>query len=333
MPPDVLAGVFAARSDAENQELDLASQAEMLQRARAAVRFLMGAWDAESGAMPFEISPARFSYFFDCGIIARGLLAVWRATGDAECLDCARRVGDSMARDFRAAGREFHPVLALPGKAPMERDPSRWSRSPGCYQLKAGMAWWDLWEATGDPRYRELYEGLREESLRTERDFLPGHAESRKVVDRLHAYLYFLEGLLPVPGAALEAGIARVAALVRELAPEFERSDVYAQLLRIRVMADAAGAAALDRTAAQWEAERLVEFAASSDDARVDGGFYFGRTSSCLAGRPSESPAGRPSECPASTWEPYINPVSAAFALQALALWSGAAQADRHLLI
>jgi hypothetical protein len=45
----------------------------------------------------------------------------------------------------------------------------------------------------------------------------------------------------------------------------------------------------------------------------VDGGFYFGRS------------AGR--------WEPYINPVSTAFALQALALWSGAARADRHLLI
>jgi hypothetical protein len=78
-------------------------------------------------------------------------------------------------------------------------------------------------------------------------------------------------------------------------------------LLRIRVFADAVGVAPLDRTAAQWEAERLAEFAAE------DGGFYFGSS--------------------AGTWEPYINPVSAAFALQALALWSGDAQADRHLLI
>jgi len=284
------------------------SGVRMLERARAAARFLTGAWDAESGAMPFEIDPAQFTYFFDCGIVVRGLLAVWRATGDAECLDCARRVGDSMMRDFRAPDGEFHPILALPGKYPIARDPLRWSRSPGCYQLKAGMAWWDLWEATGDACYRELYEGMREVSLRTERDFLPGHTERRKVVDRLHAYLYFLEGLLPMPCAeAIGGGIARVAALVRELAPEFERSDVYAQLLRIRVFADAVGVAPLDRTAAQWEAERLAEFAAE------DGGFYFGRS--------------------AGTWEPYINPVSAAFALQALALWSGDAQADRHLLI
>ena len=32
-------------------------------------------------------------------------------------------------------------------------------------------------------------------------------------------------------------------------------------------------------------------------------------------------------------WEPYINPVSTAFALQTLAVWSGAAPPDRHLLI
>ncbi len=100
---------------------------------------------------------------------------------------------------------------------------------------------------------------------------------------------------------------------MRELAPEFERSDVYAQLLRIRLYADAAGVEKLDRAAAEWEAGRLVEFAASAEDPRVDGGFYFGRAG--------------------DRWEPFINPVSAAFALQALALWSGAVPADRHLLI
>ena len=69
----------------------------------------------------------------------------------------------------------------------------------------------------------------------------------------------------------------------------------------------------MDRAAAQWEAERLLEFTAASDDPRIDGGFYFGRAG--------------------SQWEPYINPVSAGFALQALAIWNGDAEADRHLLI
>src|SRR5205085_1795099 len=67
-----------------------------LERAVAAARFLTRtAWDAASGAMPYEIGPPAFTYFFDCGIIARGLVAVWRATGDAEFLDRAVAVGRS----------------------------------------------------------------------------------------------------------------------------------------------------------------------------------------------------------------------------------------------
>jgi hypothetical protein len=300
----------------------LTADERYLDRARAAARFLTRAWDAAIQSMPFEIAPAEFTYFFDCGIVVRGLLSAWRATGDEEFLDCARAAGESMARDFAAPDGQFHPILELPEKGPLDRDPKRWSRSPGCYQLKAGMAWWDLWEITGDARYRQLYEGLLEDSLRTCADFLPGHADHRKVVDRLHAFLYFLEGLLPMAASAataLCAGIDRVARHLRSLAPEFERSDVYAQLLRIRLYADWAGAVPLDRAAAECEAGKLREFAAPvagpppGNDLRIAGGFYFGRTG--------------------GTWEPYINPVSTAFALQALALWEGSAQPHRHLLI
>jgi len=289
-----------------------------LDRARITARFLTHAWNAVMRAMPFELAPAEFTYFFDCGIVVRGLLSAWRATGEAEFLECAGAVGDSMARDFAAADGRFHPIVSLPEKRPLEWDPLHWSRSPGCYQLKAGMAWWDLWEITGDTRYRRLYHGLLDHSLRTWSGFLPGHPDRRKQVDRLHAFLYFLEGLLPVAGepphaAVLGEGIRRVERYLRDPAVEFERSDVYAQLLRVRLYAGWAGAAPLDRAAAQWEAEKLREFAASGDDPRVAGGFYFGRT--------------------AGVWEPYINPVSTAFALQALALWERPGQAHRHLLI
>jgi hypothetical protein len=113
----------------------------------------------------------------------------------------------------------------------------------------------------------------------------------------------------PHCATAIREGIARVAGYLREIAPEFERSDVYAQLLRLRMCA--AEIASLDRAAAHEEAERLAAFQAVSADPRVDGGFYFGRA--------------------AGAFLPYINPVSTAFALQALALWDGAAY--RHLLI
>jgi len=129
----------------------------------------------------------------------------------------------------------------------------------------------------------------------------------------LHAFLYFLEGLLPEAGgpadpgkaercrAAMCDGIRKVACHLEQTASAFERSDVYAQLLRIRVFADWAGIVPLDEAAARREATTLAGFQATSDDRRIDGGFYFGRKG--------------------GAWLPYINPVSTAFAAQALTLW------------
>ena len=301
--------------------------ARYLERAVAAARFLTRtAWDSASATMPFEIDPPALTYFFDCGIVVRGLVSVWRATADAEYLDVAAALGKAMVRDFASPDGSFHPILSLPDKRPLEAEAGRWSRSPGCYQLKAAMAWWDLLEATADEHFREPYERMLDYSLGACADFLPGHAERPKVMDRLHAFLYFLEGLLPhasgpgVPGrcaAAIREGIGRAAQQLREIAPEFERSDVYAQLLRMRLYADRAGALPLDHAAAQFEAEKLAQFQIAGSDPSTSGGFYFGRK--------------------AGAWLPYVSPVSSAFALQALELWdecrTGKARVFRHLLI
>jgi hypothetical protein len=298
-----------------------------LDRAVSAARFLTrAAWDSASRTIPFEMDPPAFTYFFDCGIVVRGLLSAWRASGEQEFLDVAAALGQSMARDFASTNGVYHPILSLPDKRPLEREAGRWSRCPGCYQLKSAMAWWDLLEATGDTQFREPYERVLEYSLGACDGFLPGHPDRLKVMDRLHAFLYFLEGLLPRAGgpgmagpcaAAIRDGIGRTAHHLHEIAPEFERSDVYAQLLRIRLYADWAGAAPLDRVAARFEAERLAGFQVSGSDPRTGGGFYFGRK--------------------AGAWLPYLNPVSAAFALQALELWDRCrgegAQTHRHLLI
>jgi len=296
--------------------------ARYLDRATAAGRFLAAAWDPASQTMPFEIEPAAFAYFFDCGIVVRGLLAGWRATGEPEFLDIAVAAGQSMARDFATLAGDFCPILALPAKTPLPRDPLRWSRTATCYQLKSAMAWCDLFEATGETRFLEPYDLVLEASLRTYHDFLPGHPERPKVMDRLHAFCYFLEGLLPRAGdlrcaAALRDGMASVACHLRAIAPEFERSDVYAQLLRIRLYADWLGVAPLDVPSAQFEADRLAAFHAVDSDPRRNGGYWFGRRNGQTL--------------------PFINPVSAAFACQALELWetsrAGGAQAHRHLLI
>ena len=281
---------------------------EYFNRALAAARFLTrSAWDGH--ALPFEFSPGpdgRFTYFFDTGIVVRALLAAHAATNDPVYQSTAETLGRNMARDFHNHNGDYHPVLALPGKEAVLHEPGRWSRTPGCYQLKAALGWWNLFEATGDPSFRKLYENVLHTSLETWDSFLPGHPDRAKVVDRLHAFLYFLEGMLPRVNlkrcaTTIRAGIARVSEIARDAAPEFERSDVYAQLLRVRIYAHQAGAARLDVTAAAREAAILTGFQTSSEDPRIDGGFYFGRK--------------------AGVWLPYVNPVSTAFAVQALDLW------------
>jgi hypothetical protein len=268
---------------------------------------------------PFECESA-FAYFFDCGIIIRGLLGAWRATNETEFLDVAVESGRAMLADFRDAST-IHPILALPDKHALPYQP-RWSASPGCYQLKAAMAWYELFERTGEKDFLNGYEDAVGAALLNERSFLPGDANCEKVMDRLHAYTYFLEGLFPVLNradcaTAFAAGLKRAAGYLREIAPQFVRSDVYAQILRARLYGESAGVVPLDCDAAAEEALGAAAFRLESEDPRIEGGFGFGRKNGELL--------------------PFVNPVSTAFAVQALALWSdrneNVLKASRQILI
>lgn len=288
----------------------LNGERKYLDAAVEAGRFLTRkAWDSALGVFPFEHSesetvPRAASYFFDNGIILRALLGLARASGEGEFQQAAGRCARSMAKDFDA-GRDFHPILALPEKQALERE-NQWSRNSGCYQLKAALGWLEFDEQTGQREYRRFYEKVLEYSLATHDSFLPGDPRQEKVMDRLHAYSYFLEGLLPVVGrpecaAALAGGIAKAASLLREIAPVFARSDVYAQVLRVRLHADRLGAVPLDRSAAQEEARAIESFQIAGGEPRLRGGFHFGRKAAEMLS--------------------YVNPVSTGFCLQALAQW------------
>jgi hypothetical protein len=262
---------------------------EFLDAAKRAARFLTRtAWDARLGVMPFEIDPAALTYFFDCGIIARGLLALWRITGECELLDASVGIGHSMARDFARPEGGYWPVLSLPGKTPLELDASRWSRGAGCYQLKSAVAWRELAAITGEAHWSDLYAEALREALRDHEGYLPGHRQPHQVMDRLHPYLYFLEALLPHPQHAelISRGAKTVRDLFYQIAPQFERADVAAQLLRVQC---AAGVA---------ESECAATATLVRGFQREDGGYYFGRKG--------------------AEWIPHVSPVPAAFAMQAL---------------
>jgi len=284
-----------------------------LDAAQRTAAFLISAWDKELRMFPFEWpSPSaeceHRAYFFDTGIIIRGLLAVWRETGDERLPDVARMAAHGMLEGFRADG-DYHPILTLPDKTPLPRT-DKWSRSVGCYQLKAAMAWWDVAEITGDAALRDAYLEMVHDAVAKHACFLRGAAGPYDVMDRLHAYAYFLEGLLPVierPECrqAFSQGLVSMERAYDETAAKFVRADVCAQLLRARLFLNA-GTGGEDR-------RRYIDFQAQSDDPRLDGGFYFGRRDGKIS--------------------PQVNPVSTAFAVQALEMQSRGEVPCRKMLI
>jgi hypothetical protein len=279
---------------------------EYLDAAVRAGRYLTHeVWDPSASTFPFEPGSDR-AYFFDIGIIVRGLLAVWRATGEEEFRVRAQEATLCLAFDFLGDGA-FHPVISLPDKQPLLPEPHqapRWSRQPGCYQLKSALAWREI----GDPHARQLFDAAVKSALANHEQFLAEEKDREKLMDRLHAYCYFLEALLFTADSnvdsseALALGIGRVGELLRELQPVFERSDVNAQLLRVRLVAHHLGMVTLDESAAQEEASRAASFQAlQAADVRLRGGYWFGRKGEHLL--------------------PFSNPVSTAFCMQAQALW------------
>lgn len=266
---------------------------------RAASFLATEAWDATSSTFPYEPG-ADLAYFFDIGIICRGLMHMWPTSGNQEFHARAKDGALSLGFDFLGDSR-FYPVITLPDKQPLPEE-SRWSRQSGCYQLKAALIWHELEE----DHAARMFEVALAMALASHESFLEAEQDREKLMDRLHAYCYFLEASLAATQhaevrKALAWGIQRVAFLLRDIAPQFERSDVCAQLLRVRLFAHYAGAVRLDEMAACEEANRVAMFHAESEDPRVNGSFWFGRKG--------------------ATTLPFANPVSTAFCMQALALW------------
>jgi hypothetical protein len=255
--------------------------------------------------------PPALAYFFDCGIIIRGLLDLWSTTGDRAYLDHAERCGMALCGKMSIVDGSFFPLYDIAMHHPHSGS-GVWSVEPGVYQLKVGLAFLELAEATGLGQFKATTESLRKWALKRQESFLRDETEEPQLLmDRAHAYCYFLEGLLPEAALdrdcsqALQFGLLSVENLVEEIGGQFERCDVLAQMLRLRLYADIMGVMELSRGRADQEATRIAEFQMQSpDDPKIDGGFAFARRRGELVR--------------------HLNPATTAQAVQALQMWDQA---------
>jgi hypothetical protein len=292
--------------------LPLPGEPGLLSHALRAAQFLCyDTGEHPAGLFPFEVPLSGFPpsdrvYFFDCVIIIRALLALWNTTADPQYLERAERCGAALEGQMSRVDGSFFPLLDLSTGVPAVGQ-GQWSLEPQAYQLKAALAFLDLADATSSSIFAKTAEMLLQWSLRQHELFLPGADEPDRVADRLHAYCYFLEGLLPFLARrydcaqVLQAGLTRVEKLAAETRRALERSDVLAQLLRLRLIADYIGTVELDHSAANWEAGSLPAFQLLTDDKRTHGAFSFGRRAGKLV--------------------PHANPAATVFCLQALRMW------------
>ncbi len=163
-----------------------------------------------------------------------------------------RRPGAARARwrGFPRPGRVSPGPRAARTSSRCDGD-GRWSREPGLLptQGRHGMA--------GTAADEELHQRLRRGCWRLSRHArsLPGRGAGPGAGDGPSARLLLLPGRAAAPrrAAGLRSGSARAESrawrrLLREIGPVFERSDVYAQLLRLRLYAAALGSCAARST-------------------------------------------------------------------------------------
>ena len=282
--------------------------------AQAAGRFLLDrAFDEDVGLFRHEVVEEGnlhpWSYLLDSTAGVRALIDLWKATQEPTYAEQAERCGIAIKVNLSRMDGSFFPVFDLARHKPYEAD-EKWWQQPGVYHLKSALAFRLLADVVGLSEFKAMSDDLLQWCLKRHEGFAEPEPTAEMTMSRLHAYCYFLEGLLPKAGLdpdcsrALQFGILEIENLSQDVGHEFQRCDVLAQLLRLRLFADRLGIMELDYQQAGNEAAAIEEFQRQSSDPKIDGGFAFARKDSRLT--------------------PDGNTTATIFSLQALQMWEQA---------
>ena len=186
---------------------ELFGDEECLDRAIAAADWLMSEAVHPSGGVKTrdyygEMDEAdRYSfdsgniYAFDNGMVLYGAVNLFRRTEDRKYLDFARSIADFMIEKMGRPGGLFFAIFNA-GTGATEDAPWRWSSQSGSYHAKLALGFSDLFDATGDKRYRETGAKLCRKCIEFQESsgrFRTSRADNST---HLHPHCYSAEGLL-----------------------------------------------------------------------------------------------------------------------------------------
>jgi len=215
---------------------------------------------------------------FDCGVVMQALAGLSELSRNYEFVTAAERCGTAFLTRMSRVDGSFFPVYDLASKEALEIT-GDWKTEAGVHLLKSANAARFVHDLTGNGDLRDIAGFMVRWAVRDHEGFLDVDEPAAKMTERMHGYCCFLDGLLPTASRdlmvmqTLQGGFLDVEERTAALASTYERCEVTAQMLRLRLFCDLMGIVELDQTAAEQEAESLLSFQIYSDDPAANGGF------------------------------------------------------------
>lgn len=209
--------------------------------------------------VPFE-PKSNFSYFFDCGIVVRGLVAAGKVFQNQEYIELAYKIAESML-EFQS-GTTYTAILkkepheTVEQAIPVHFYPKRWSNSFWSHQLKAALAWY-LFPALAHHYYRAA--GMFEGPPNKVSNSVPSHVDE---MDLLHPQAYYCEAMILTDRGYFPHTISLDEQICLQLDTQWLRCDALAQFIRLSILV---GGPEAVEPIYHW----LLEFQ------HEDGGFHF----------------------------------------------------------
>ena len=134
-------------------------------------------------------------YAFDNGMVLYGIVNLYKRTGEKKYLDFARYIAEFLIKDMLKEDGLFFAVFNV-SNGTRQDDPWKWSSQSGSYHAKLALGFTDLFDVTGEEKYKEIVLRLCRKCITFQEGsgrFITSRADN---TTHLHPHCYSAEGLM-----------------------------------------------------------------------------------------------------------------------------------------